>query len=433
MPDALAQFEALVASFAFAFTSPTARAFSALVCAWAQRLGRPTARRLMFAAAGEAGCAASAFARFFRRSRWDFDDLWRHLVANLVVPALAPEGRLAFSCDDTTCSKHGRRVAFAGMFLDAARSAAGNQVKHRAHCWVVMSLQVRLGFCNRVVGVPVMVRLYVKKADAGPGRPFKTRQRLALEMARKLAEWLPGREIEVVADGAYPSGALVAGLAGLARLVSRMRRDAVLYDLPARPAKRRRGRPRQRGERLPTPEKLAAQATGWKAVKALQYGQVRERLVWTRQVLWWGVAKERPVLLVVVRDPEGKQADDFFFTTDLGAGAARVAESFAGRWTVEEDFRDAKQLFGFSKVMGWGEASVERQAPFALLVLSLVKYWHIKCIDLAERPAALPSTAQMLADLREAFWGRRINETSMPKAEKGIIIKVLRMALEAAA
>lgn len=433
MEHSLAQFEAIVASFASAFTAPTAKAFVALVCAWAQCLGRPTARRLALAGAGEAGCAASAFARFFRRSRWDLDDLWRHFVADLLVPALAPEGRLALSCDDTTCAKPGRCVALAGMFLDAARSAAGNQVKHRAHCWVVMSLQVLLPFCNRVVGIPVMARLYVKKADAGPGRPFKTRQQLALEMARKLAEWLPGREIEVVADGAYPSGALVEALRGLAHFVSRMRRDAVLYGLPARPAKRGRGRPRQRGERLPKPEKLAAQAKRWKRVKVLQYGKVRERLVWTRKVLWWSVARERPVLLVVVRDPEGKEADDFFFTTDLDSSAKRVAESFAGRWTVEEDFREAKQLFGFSKVMGWSEPSVERQAPFALLVLSLVKYWHIKWIDLAERPAVLPSTAQMLADLREAFWARRINGTSMPNAEKGKIIKVLRMALDAAA
>jgi len=80
----------------------------------------------------------------------------------------------------------------------------------------------------------------------------------AAAMVRELAGWLPRRDLHLCADGAY---ATLAG-ADLPRthLTSRMRRDTALYEA-APPRTGKRGRHRTKGDPLPTPTGLAAQAS----------------------------------------------------------------------------------------------------------------------------------------------------------------------------
>lgn len=430
--DSVAGFGAIAAVFLGAFTVPTAQTFLTLVQGWVLCLGRPTVRRLVSVVDGKVK-SLSAYARFYRCARWEMQELWRLLVVEVLVPWFAPTGRLIFATDDTTCDKFGKRVAFAAVFRDAVHSSGGRVVFHRAHCWVVLSLQVRLPLWKKVISFPVNARLYRKEADCDAAHPFRTRQQLALEMIREAATWLPDRQIELVGDGAYPCEELVVGLPPRVVLTSRMRADAALYELPKRPRRPRRGRPRQKGRRLPTPERMARRAKDWKRVKVLMYGEERERLVWTRRVLWWKVSKAVPVLLVVSRDPGGKEDDDFFVTTDVEADPAHVVETFAMRWGIEEVFWEGKQLFGFRRVQGWRPRSVERQAPFALLVLSLVKAWYVHHVALRTRPEELPPTSAMLTALRFAHWEQRISRLSLPAREKSEILKAVHNALAAAA
>ena len=163
------------------------------------------------------------------------------------------------------------------------------------------------------------------------------------------------------------------------------------------------------------------------------YGRECERLVWTRRVLWWKVSRAVPVLLVISRDPERKEDDDVFVTTDIEADPAHVVETFAMRWGIEEVFWEGKQLFGFRKVQGWRPRTVERQAPFALFVLSLVKAWYVHHVALHRLPEELPSTARMLTALRYAYWQQRITRLSLPNRERRQILEAVRNALSAAA
>ena len=145
------------------------------------------------------------------------------------------------------------------------------------------------------------------------------------------------------------------------------------------------------------------------------------------------MAKAVPVLLVISRDPEGKGKDNFFVTTDVAAEGAHVLEVFACRWGIEEVFREGKQLVGFGKVQGWSPRSVERQAPFALFVLSLVKAWYVHEIALRKRPDELPATSAMLTALRLGYWRQRIIRLSLPKRQTREILRAISNALSAAA
>lgn len=74
------------------------------------------------------------------------------------------------------------------------------------------------------------------------------------------------------------------------RITSRMRRDAALYE-PAPPRTGRRGRPRTKGDRLPTPTGLAARTEDrdWTTVEINIRGHGMSRQAWTRDVLWYTV------------------------------------------------------------------------------------------------------------------------------------------------
>lgn len=428
----VAGFEGIVAVFFSAFTAPTVGAFQTLVRGWVLCLGRPTTWRL-YRVCGVGLASLWACARFFRAARWELCELWQRLVVEVLVPWFAATGRLLVAGDDTTNTKFGQRVAFAALFRDAVHSTGSRAVFHRAHCWVVLTLQVRLPGWKRVISLPVNARLYRKEKDCDEKHPFRTRQQLLVEMVREFASWVPGRVVELVADGAYPCEDVAKGLPPKGVFTSRLRSDAALYDLPKPPAKPRPGRPRQRGKRLLAPPRMASRVRAWKHVKAVMYGEERERLVWTRRVLWWNVFRAVPVLLVISRDPAGKEEDDFFLTTDIEADGAHVVETFAARWGIEEVFREGKQLLGFGKVQGWRPRSVERQAPFALFVLSLVKAWYVHDVALRGRLAELPPTAAMLTELRMAYWRQRISAMSLSRREKAQILGAIQTALSTAA
>ena len=125
-----------------------------------------------------------------------------------------------------------------------------------------------------------------------------------------------------------------ASLAGCSlphtHIISRMRRDAAIYALPRKKPKHQRGPKPKKGERLGTPTQIASRVKTWRYVKTWQRGKTKCRLVYSKLVIWYKVS-HCPVLLVISRDPAGKEKDDFFFTTDLNLMPAEVIGGFAGR------------------------------------------------------------------------------------------------------
>jgi hypothetical protein len=181
------------------------------------------------------------------------------------------------------------------------------------------------------------------------------------QMLRELAQWLPDRDLHLSADGAYAS---VAG-ADVPRthITSRMRRDAAIHQL-APPPTGKPGRPRTKGDRLPTPPQLADQVgkRQWHKATINMRSRPVTRLIHTRDALWHKVNPRKLVRLVIVRDPDGVEPDDFFFTTDLTATGAKTATRYAERWSIESCFRDAKQNPGGEDPQSWKRKGPERAA-----------------------------------------------------------------------
>ncbi|GAJ17058.1 unnamed protein product, partial [marine sediment metagenome] len=125
------------------------------------------------------------------------------------------------------------------------------------------------------------------------------------------------------------------------------------------------------GRKLPAPEQMAKRIHNFKLVKTCERGKSRKRLIYTRKVVWYRVS-QKPVLLVISRDPTGKEKDDFFFTTDLSLTAAEVISGFAGRWSIEDTFKNTKQFIGGQEPQTWKGKGPERAAALSLWLYSAI-------------------------------------------------------------
>jgi hypothetical protein len=175
------------------------------------------------------------------------------------------------------------------------------------------------------------------------------------------------------------------------------------------------GRPRKKGKRLPSPKDIApADNKNWLVLKLNLYGKIVRRQVFQSQALWYEVSPNRPVNIVIVRDPQNRCPDEFFFTTDLALSAAEIIYIYTARWPIEVVFRESKQYLGIQDSQARKQQAVLRTTPFCLWLNSLIKVWFIlenrnkKVVVPKHDPWYLSKTTisfqDMLNALRRTFW-----------------------------
>ncbi len=386
------------------FTVPTTEIFLNLITGWVLCTAKHTITGILPFADPTGQKAHDAYHRFFPDASWAMSELWR-LLTVLLARIYYPTGVIPTDLDDTLFHHSGRKVNGAGWWRDAVRSTGAKIV----HAWglnlVVLTLRVNPPWGGEPLGLPINMRVHRKN---GP-----TLIELASQMLTEVALWLPQRRFMCCADGFY------ASLAGKdianTHIISRMRRDANIYDLLGKKRKKQRGRPRKKGRKLPAPEQMAKRIHNFKLVKTCERGKSRKRLIYTRKVVWYRVS-QKPVLLVISRDPTGKEKDDFFFTTDLSLTAAEVISGFAGRWSIEDTFKNTKQFIGGQEPQTWKGKGPERAAALSLWLYSAIWLWYLgqksKRRYFFVQPwypgKSAPSFADALSCLRRVLWRDRI-------------------------
>jgi hypothetical protein len=402
--------EAVLGSLGSVFGRPSWAIFSMLMTGWVLCTGRRTVVGVYQQADPVGRRSHDAYHRFIRCGAWKPEELWRTL-ATAMMGRLAPDGMIEIDMDDTLLHRTGRKVAGAGLWRDAVRSFGKRIVIAWGLNVLVVTLRIRAPWGGEPLGLPIWVALHRKDG------PKLTE--LATQALITITSWFPGRRVRCCADGAYASTLMSIRIPDLVT-VSRLQRNAALYGLKPPPTGRR-GRPRQRGDRIGTPTSIAKRARTWITVSCDQRGQTVTKLVHARALLWYSVSKH-PVQLVIVRDPEGHEPDDFFICSDLTLTPAEVASAYAGRWSIEDTFRATKQSIHVQQPQSWAGAGPERVAGLGFLLYSLVWWWFLSLPpnDQQVRPTAwftrkaTPSFADALAALRTMFWRERIFPNSDP-------------------
>jgi hypothetical protein len=257
--------------------------------------------------------------------------------------------RLLVAVDDTPTKRYGPQVQGAGIHRNPTSGPADQKFVY-GHIWVTLALVVRHPWWG-TIGLPLWARLYVRQKDV-PKIPEKHQWKFQtkLELAAQLVEWLSvivfsaGKTLWIVADGAYASRPFLEPLLwrGIV-VVSRLRKNSALFDLPPkRPVgQNRRGRPRKYGEHRIHLAKRALQRRGWQTITCMLYGEVTTKTYKTF------LATYRPVggviRVVLVREEKGWQA---FFCTDPHASVQEILEAYADRGSIEQVFHDVKEVWG---------------------------------------------------------------------------------------
>lgn len=400
--------QCIISVFAPLFHAPSFIIFTRIASAWILCPGRRTITRLYAIAEPLGEKAHDAYHRFIREADWHAGDLWK-IVGKLMVSTLNETGVLFMDLDDTTFHKSGRKIAQASWWRDAVRSTGTKIV----HCFglniIVLTLRINPPWGREPLGLPINVSIHTKGGA--------TLLMLAEELIRETASWFPGRYVEVCADGFY------ATLIGVAFphevcIISRMRKDAAIYDKPPKRSPHTRGAPRKKGKRLPPPEVMATRIgkSQWKEDIVTLRGKEKKRLVWSQEIVWYKVNPKSTVLLVLCRDPDGKEQDDFFCTTNTNESAKHIVESYAGRWSIEDTFKNTKQYLGAETPQSWKQYGPARVAHLAFLFYSLVWLWYVKAQGTKKTWKSLPwypqkqtaSFLDALASLRRALWRQRI-------------------------
>jgi len=415
------------------FTGPSFVTFCGLAAGLAGQVRRRTVCG-MLAGAGLGRCWPHDRAHyFFARACWDLDELGL-AVARLAVLLLVPAGEpLAVAVDDSVFRRSGRKVHGAAWQHDGS-SPARNKLSFGT-CFVTAGIIVWLPFCSRPACLPVLARLHVpgKGAARKPRRqaaPASTVSRAA-ELIARLAGAFPGRRIDVVADAHYHGPAL-RDLPATVTWTTRLPRNAVLFA-PAPPPVRKPGRPPRKGPRLGTPADLAA-AAAWTPAAVHIYGRDTAEDLAEVTCLWYGCLDVITVRVILARDAVTTLA---LVTTDLAAPAAALVERYAGRWSIEQAFADARHVLGAGEARTRARKAVERTVPFAMLVHSLVITWYARHghdpADITARRQAQPwytaktgpSFEDMLTKLRRVLITARISGGSAAHPEPGQIRAVL--------
>jgi hypothetical protein len=410
------------------FTAPGFVTFRGLLAGLAGRVRRRTVVGMLLG-----GCLQHAWPHdrahyFFARARWELDQLGL-AVAQLVVLLVVPPGAdLRVAVDDSVFRRSGRKVHGAGWQHDGS-SPAKNKLSY-GNCFVTAAILVRLPFCSREVGLPVLARLHLPGKGAGPGKV-----ETSAALVRQLALAFPARLVHVVADAAYHGPALRT-LPGNVTWTCRIPRNAVLYA-PAPPRTGKRGRPRTKGERLGTADDLAA-AADWATVTVTAYGRRETRHVAGITCLWYGSWHTRTVRLILSRDERTASGYDLaLVTTDLDASPAALVTRYAARWGIEQAFADARNVLGAGEARNRARRAVERTVPFALLAHTLIIIWYARYghdpADVDDRRAAQPwyrtktepAFEDMLIKLRRTMIAARFSPDRPGQPEPGQIRAVL--------
>lgn len=286
-------FESLLLTFSPVFTEPSFKTFRLLMTGWILSTRHRYVTDLIVSSDSVNNGHFSDYHRFFSKSVWDIDHLWKLLTLLIVSTLIGKDAMIYLAGDDTLCRKRGLGIFGTGMHHDALSSSKSKKVFHWGHDWVDLCIIIANPWWapTKVFALPICMRLYRNKQGLTKGKnkskkkanakaveaaspkakraaaakkaatvkakaarkanqmPHKTRPELMAEMIALIASWLPDRRFVLVADSLYSGHSILSTLPDNIDLIGPVHPQAALYAPAAKETKVRRGPLRKKGDR----------------------------------------------------------------------------------------------------------------------------------------------------------------------------------------
>ncbi|WP_436299113.1 IS701 family transposase [Stieleria mannarensis] len=317
-------------------------------------------------------------------------------------------GHWTIAIDDSPTKRFGPYVEAANIHHNPT-PGPGDGGWLYGHNWVCLAMVLNHPLFG-AIALPLLSRLYVRKVDIDKLRQrydweFRTKPQLALELVQQVLGTLRALGSKagfvVVFDGAYAVGELVRALiAEGATVVTRLRRDAKLYDVPINKTGQR-GRPRKYGKNRISLAKRAGRRDGWKSItyrcRGVQAkGQYKTFLATSKVV-------GGQVRVVLLKHVSGNWAA--YISTDTTMSVEVILQTVSDRWAIEEHFHDVKEIWGageqqvrnvWSSIACWNLCG----CLYSMVELECWDLTSDQLVDRSDRPWDTPSRRPSHADRR---------------------------------
>lgn len=323
---------------------------------------------------GITGIGKKRFYTFMASPKIPWQQLWQRLW--LMIDNPLTDNRLLLALDDYINPKTGKNIfACANVFDHAAKQ---NQSKYP---WA--QNVVAVGLLKIVKGrwacLPLSYRFYhLKKSierincdNKGPKLTFETKLEQAAAMITAIASVFASARITVVTDSWFGNNGLFKPLRHqLGRrmdLLSRLRSNNNVFELPCPRGLRRAGRPRKYGPKLGTTSSLAAEYKPLAGEYTVNlYGRERTVMAYERVVMLKTIRCAVKVVWVYRRSQWVA-----LFSTDLTLAAEQIIAYYGARWKIEALFKELKRDIGSAETQTRHPQAVSNHLNFCMMAASV--------------------------------------------------------------
>lgn len=317
--------------------------------------------------------------------------------------------------------RRGKRISAKGISRDPVRSSHGHFVRASGLRWLRLMLLVPIPWAGLVWTLPFLTTLapserYCRKRGLRHKKLTDWGRQLVLRARR----WMPDRKLVLVADSGFSALAFLAALPRLEiTCITRLRLDAALHP----PAPPRRpglvGRPRTRGQRLPTlAEVLANRITRWPRVSVPGwYGEGNRIVEICSDTAVWRHAGLPivPIRWVLLRHPCRHFDPQALLCADPAQQPLQIVGWFVQRGQLEVTFREVRDHLGVETQRQWSDQAIARTTPCLLGLFSMVtllasrldRRARVQVSASAWYHKQRPTFADTLAAVRRAIWSEQ--------------------------
>ena len=342
--------------------------------------------------------------------------------------------------------RRGDHIAAKGIYRDPVRSSQGHFVKASGLRWLSLMLLVPVSWADRVWALPFLTVLCPsERYYQARGRQHQSLLERAQQMRRLLARWVPTRSVVVVADPAFSALALLDAVRPQVAVITRLRLDAALFEpAPPRPAGTV-GRPRCKGDRLPTlqarlDDPHTPLATAHDKRMVCPAANAPLQIVSDTAVWYHSGLPPVPIRWLLVKEPNGLFPPQALLSTDQTITPQQMRTYFIQRWTVETTFEQARAHLGMETQRPWNDQAIARSTPLvlalfamvALLADTLIKKTACRVRQTAWYRKTKPTFSDALAWVRKHLWHPFSTSTPHPDRQKptaGIIERLIDIVL----
>ncbi len=316
--------------------------------------------------------------RVLNRAVWSSLEASR-ILFGLLMNAFARSGPVILGLDDTIERRRGAKIKAKGIYRDPVRSSHSHFVKASGLRWLSLMLLAPIPLAQRVWALPFLTVLAPSERNyQGKTRKHKKLTEWAQQLVLQARRWLPNRFLVVLVDSSFAVIELLWQLRQLINpvcMITRFRLDAALYE-PAKATPGARGRPRNKGQRLPTLETVAEhKQTRWKRLTVQQWYGEKNRMIeiTSNTAVWFHTGQPPlPIRWVIVHDPKQIFKTQALLCTDLSISPDQIVQWFVRRWQVEVTFHEVRTDLGVETQRQWADLSILRITPALLGLFSIV-------------------------------------------------------------